>query len=92
MPVANIIHHSNKIYNYLKTLKLHHFLSDIYLQHVMTIIVSVFLRGYRGKTVDFSIVSQHHRAPVAYFLNHGKWDDSALQKALKSSIVELIYQ
>lgn len=58
----------------------------------MTIIVSVFLRGYRGKTVDFSIVSQHHKTTVAYFLNHGKWDDSALQKALKSSIVELIYQ
>ena len=92
VPVANIIHHSNKIYNYLKTLKLHHFLSDIYLQHVMTIIVSVFLRGYRGKTVDFSITSQHHRTTVAYFLNHGKWNDSALQKALKSSIVELIYQ
>lgn len=47
-------------------------MSDIYLQHVMTIIVSVFLRGYRGKTVDFSIVSQHHRTTVAYFLNHGK--------------------
>ena len=58
----------------------------------MTIIMSVFLRGYRGKTVDFSIVSQHHRTTVAYFLNHGKWNDSALQKALKSSIVELIYQ
>ena len=41
---------------------------------------------------DFSIVSQHHRTTVAYFLNHGKWNDSALQKALKSSIVELIYQ
>ena len=92
MPVANIIHHSNKIYNYLKALKIHHFLSDIYLQHLMTIIISVFLRGYRGKTVDFSIVSQHHRTTVAYFLNHGKWNDSALQKALKSSIVELIYQ
>ena len=67
-------------------------MSDIYLQHLMTIIISVFLRGYRGKTVDFSIVSQHHRTTVAYFLNHGKWNDSALQKALKSSIVELIYQ
>ena len=67
-------------------------MSDIYLQHLMTIIMSVFLRGYRGKTVDFSIVSQHHRTTVAYFLNHGKWNDSALQKALKSSIVELIYQ
>lgn len=91
VPVANIIHHSNKIYNYLKALNLSHFLSDIYLQHLMTIIVSVFLRGYRDKTVDFSIASQHHRTTVAYFLNHGKWNDSTLQDILKSSVVHVIY-
>lgn len=58
----------------------------------MTIIVSVFLRGYRGKTVDFAQVSQHHRTTTAYFLNHGKWNDLALEDTLKSSIVQIIYQ
>lgn len=58
----------------------------------MTIIVSVFLRGYRGKTVDFATVSQHHRTTTAYFLNRGKWNDHALQDTLKNSVVQIIYQ
>lgn len=58
----------------------------------MTIIVSVFLRGYRGKTIVFAQVSQHHRTTTAYFLNHGKWNDLALEDTLKSSVVHIIYQ
>ena len=92
MSVANSIHHSNIIYNYFKTLKLGQFLSDVYLNHLMTIIVSVFLRGYRGKTIDFAQVSHHHRTTIAYFLNHGKWNDLALQDTLKSSVIQIIYQ
>lgn len=68
------------------------FLSDVYLNHLMTIIVSVFLCGYRGKTVDFAKISQHHRTTTAYFLNHGKWNDLALQDTLKSSVIQVIYQ
>ena len=78
VPVANSIHHSNSIYNYFKSLKLGLFLSDVYLNHLMIIMVSVFLRGYRGKTIDF--------------LNHGKWDDSALQDILKARVIHTIYQ
>ena len=83
--VANSIHHSKHIYNYLKALNLGLFLSDVYLNHLLTIILSVFLRGYRGKTVDFQEVSHCHRTTTAYFLNHGKWKDDALQDVLKST-------
>ena len=58
----------------------------------MAIILSVFLRGYRGKTVDFQKVSHCHRTTTAYFLNHGKWDDSALQDILKARVIHTIYQ
>lgn len=92
VPVANSIHHSNSIYNYFKSLKLGLFLSDVYLNHLMIIMVSVFLRGYRGKTIDFAEVSCMHRTTTAYFLNHGKWDDFALQNTLKSSILQIIYK
>lgn len=92
VPVANSIHHSNSIYNYFKSLKLGLFLSDVYLNHLMIIIVSVFLRGYRGKTIDFAEVSCMHRTTTAYFLNHGKWDDSALQDILKARVIHTIYQ
>lgn len=92
VPVANSIHHSNSIYNYFKSLKLGLFLSDVYLNHLMIIMVSVFLRGYRGKTIDFAEVSCMHRTTTAYFLNHGKWDDSALQDILKVRVIHTIYQ
>ena len=92
MPVADIIHHSNKIYNYFKALNLNCFLSDIYLQHFMAIILSTFLRGYRGKTTDFALTSQHHRTIVAHFLNQGKWNDFLFQDALRNSVAYLIYR
>lgn len=82
----------NKIYNYFKVLNLNCFLSDIYLQHFMAIILSTFLRGYRGKTTDFALTSQHHRTIVAHFLNQGKWNDFLFQDALRNSVAYLIYR
>jgi len=58
----------------------------------MTIVVSVFLRSYRGKVIDFIQASQCHRTTIAYFLNHGKWDDFALRHILKKSVIHIIYQ
>lgn len=52
----------------------------------MAIILSAFLRGYRGKTTDFVLTSQHHRTTVAHFLNQGKWNDSLFQDALRNSV------
>lgn len=37
-------------------------------------------------------MSHCHRTTTAYFLNHGKWDDLALQTILKSSVVQIIYK
>jgi len=58
----------------------------------MAIVVSVFLRGYRGKAIDFVQASQCHRTSIAYFLNHGKWDDHDLRNILKKSVIHMIYQ
>ena len=72
-------------------MKLGLFLSDVYLNHLMAIILSVFFRGYRGKTVDFALASNSYRTTIAHFLNDGKWDDDQLQSILKASIIEIIY-
>ena len=58
----------------------------------MAIILSTFLRGYRGKTTDFALTSQHHRTIVAHFLNQGKWNDFLFQDALRNSVAYLIYR
>ena len=92
MSIANSIHHSNEVYNYFKRLKLGLFLSDIYIRHLMTIIISVFVYGYSGKTGDFAKAGFHHRTTTAHFLNHGKWDSSRLEKVLKVHVIRMIYQ
>ncbi len=58
----------------------------------MTIIVSVFLYGYHGKTTDFARARSSHRTTIAHFLNDGKWDSDRLQDILKESVVRVIYQ
>ena len=92
MFIINSIQHSNNIFNCFKQLKLGLFLSDVYLRHLMAIVVSVFLYGYRGKTVDFARASSSHRTTIAHFLNDGKWDSEKLQDILKESVIHLVYQ
>lgn len=91
MSIANSIYHSNTIYNWLKKLNLGLFLSDIYMNHLVAIILSVFFNGYKGKTVDFAQASLYHRTTIAHFLNHGKWNSSKLQDILKTSVIQMIY-
>ena len=45
MFVANSIYHSNTVYNCFKQLKLRLFLSNYYIDHLMTITTSTFLDG-----------------------------------------------
>ena len=57
----------------------------------MSILLSIFIAGYHGKTTDFAKNSSYHRTTIAHFLNSGKWDDSLLADTLKRSVVEIIY-
>ena len=57
----------------------------------MSILISIFLSGYHGKTTDFAKNSSCHRTTIAHFLNSGKWDDSLLLDTLKRSVIEIIY-
>ena len=83
---------SNVIYNCLKKLNLGTFLSDVNMRHIIAIMLSVFMTGYKGKTVDFARASDCHRTTVAHFLNKGKWDSDKLRNTLKASIIEIIYK
>ena len=57
----------------------------------MSILISIFISGYHGKTTDFAKNSSYHRTTIAHFLNSGKWDDSLLSDTLKQSVIEIIY-
>ena len=91
VPLTNTIHYSTFIYNQLKKLNLCKSFSNRVIGHLMSILISIFISGYHGKTTDFSQNSSCPRTTIAHFLNSGKWDDTLLENALKSSIVEIIY-
>lgn len=57
----------------------------------MSILSSIFLSEYHGKTTDFAKNSSCHRTTIAHFLNSGKWDDPFLSDMLKQSVIEIIY-
>ena len=91
VPLANTIHHSIFLYNQFKKLSLCKSFSNRVIGHLMSILISIFISGYHGKTTDFSQNSSCPRTTIAHFLNSGKWDDTLLENTLKSSVVEIIY-
>ena len=80
--MGNSIYHSSVIYNRLIRLNLGQIFSSTVMNHILSILISVFLRGYRGKTVDFACASPCHRTTIAHFLNHGNWEDAKLEMIL----------
>ena len=83
--LANTIHHSTFIYNQFKKLNLCKSLSNRVIGHLMSILISIFISGYHGKTTDFAQNSSCHRTTIAHFLNSGKWDDTIASKTKPSS-------
>ena len=72
VPLANTIHHSTFIYNQFKKLNLCKSFSNRVIGHLMSILISIFISGYHGKTTDFAQNSSCHRTTIAHFLNSGK--------------------
>ena len=64
--------HSSFIYNQFKKLNLCKFYSNRVINHLMSILISIFISGYHGKTTDFAKNSSCHRTTIAHFLNSGK--------------------
>ena len=60
----NSIHHSETIFNSLAKINLADKFSRIAITHIITILISIFSIGYRGKTVDFETYSKCHRTTI----------------------------
>lgn len=89
--LANTIHHSSFLYNQFKKFNLCKYYSNHVIKHLKSILISIFISDYHGKTTDFAKNSSCHRTTVAHFLNAGKWNDSLLADTLKQSVIEIIY-
>ena len=89
--LTDTIHHSSFIYNQFKKFDLCKSYSNRVVNHLMSILISIFSSGSHGKTTDFAKSSSCHRTTIAHFLNSGKWDDLLLSDILKRSVIEIIY-
>ena len=91
MSLANTIHDSQFIYKQLKQIFLCTYFSERVIGHFISILLSIFSLGYKGKTTDMARHSSCHRTTIAHFLNHGTWDDSLLNDCVKSAVIAKIY-
>ena len=88
----NSIHESKEICNRLRENNLIGAISEYALGYIMSILITAFSCGYRGKTVDIARNSDRHRTSVSRFLTGDKWDDSALEEAMRKLVIDIIYE
>ena len=86
------IHESKEICNRLRENNLIGAISEYALGYIMSILITAFSYGYRGKTVDIARNSDRHRTSVSRFLTGDKWDDSALEEAMRKLVIDIIYE
>ena len=90
--MGNSIHDSATIYKSFLQLKLEQCYRRVILRHIMSILICVFTIGYKGKTVQMERASEKHRTSIAYFLNHGRWEESILEQCVKAEVIRRIYE
>mgnify|MGYP000003504481 FL=1 len=86
-----IVKQSEEICKSLNQLRFRKILSDVYLEHIMAIIHSVFMPGYHGKIANTKYFSEKHRTSVAHFLNDGKWDSLEVEQSFRKQVVDTVY-
>lgn len=89
--MGHSIYDSGFIFNNILRLGLERSFRRSVLRHIMSILVAVFMSGYKGKTAQISRTCKAHRTTVAHFLNEGKWEDAVLEQALKQHVIRTIY-
>ena len=89
--MGNSIYDSATIFKCFLQIKLEQGYRRVILKHIMSILICVFTIGYRGKTVQMEKCSENHRTTIAYFLNHGKWDENILEQCVKAEVIRRIY-
>lgn len=90
--MGNSIYDSEIIFNNILRLGIEKMYRRLVLRHITSIMIAVFMSGYKGKTVQMSRTSAAHRTTIAHFLNDGKWEESVLEQVLKQHVVRTIYE
>ena len=86
--MGHSIYDSKVIFNSISKLGIEKVFRRLVLRHIMSILIAVLIPGYKGKTTHMSAESERHRTTIAHFLNRGKWDDDALERAIKQYVIQ----
>ena len=81
------IHESKEICNRLRENNLMAAISEYALRYIVSILVTAFSCGNRGKTVDMARNNNRHRTSISRFLRYGEWDDSALEETMRRVVI-----
>ena len=87
-----IVKQSEEICKCLNQLRFRKILSDVYMEHIMAIIHSVFMPGYHGKIANTKYFSEKHRTSVAHFLNDGKWDSLEVERSFRKRTARFLHR
>lgn len=85
------IHHSEEISKRLSKNNLLESVKTVSEPYVVSIIMSMFQTGYRGKTVDMESCSDRHRTSISRFLRNESINDDILESSMKQHVIKIIY-
>ena len=86
-----IIHHSEEICKRLSENNLLESVKAVSEPYVISIMMSMFQAGYRGKTVDMERCSNRHRTSISRFLRNESIIDDTLELSIKQHVIKIIY-
>ncbi|KEI02440.1 IS701 family transposase, partial [Clostridium botulinum] len=87
-----IISNELSLYKFFKQLNFDLYLTKPQLEHLEGTMTAMILKGFNGKVSDIAeLASKRHRTSITRFLSKSNWDENLLINALKSKVIELIW-
>ncbi|CAG7838695.1 IS701 family transposase ISDha16 [Clostridium haemolyticum] len=88
----SIISNELSLYKFFKQLNFDLYLTKPQLKHLEGIMNAMILKGFNGKVSDIAeLASKRHRTSITRFLSKSNWDENLLINALKSKVIDLIW-
>ncbi|QPW59402.1 IS701 family transposase (plasmid) [Clostridium botulinum] len=87
-----IISNELSLYKFFKQLNFDLYLTKPQLEHLEGTMTAMILKGFNGKVSDIAeLAFKRHRTSITRFLSKSNWDENLLINALKSKVIELIW-
>lgn len=87
-----IISDELSIHKFFEQLNFDFYLTKPQLKHLENIMNAMISKGFKGKISDIAeLAPARHRTSITRFLSNGSWDESLLERSLRTYIVELIW-